>query len=211
MLPLLSRAWNIPAACFSPRDGQDDQDDQDEPSERIARFTSPLTRILLSSEGLTTTLLSALMGEPMRLYRLEQRRVLATEAGTGPVRLLELAAEEHVLLRRSVATRPGGILASMTHVVTRLDLEPGLAECFTGAAVAMDQALHAAGTGHRRTLLAAGCQPWPGGGPQRTACFKAYRLWHADQPLALVHELFNPELVPTAARGSGPAAASKAA
>ncbi|MFC9065496.1 MULTISPECIES: chorismate--pyruvate lyase family protein [Streptomyces] len=161
-------------------------------AERIAGFSSPLTRMLLSSEGLTTTALWALTGAPPRIRVLGQGLLPAARAGRAVPALLAVGPGRQVLARRSALTGPDGRWLSVNQVVARDDQDPGIRSALTDGHRPLGPALQDAGTGHRRTLLDAGRRPWPSG---RTACYKTYLLWHGDAPLALVHELFHPAVV----------------
>ncbi|WP_049576865.1 hypothetical protein [Streptomyces sp. SBT349] len=172
-------------------------DEASDPRNRIRRFESPLTRMLLSSDGLTTTLLESMAGESLHLHCLAQLRVPARETGDGVPALLRIDGGGKVLVRYSATTRPTGEALSVNHVVARLGLSPGIQACLTSTSIPLGPALHAAGTGHRRTLLDAGRRLWRGeGGLTRTACYKTYLVWHGEEPLALINELFNPGTVP---------------
>jgi chorismate-pyruvate lyase len=155
--------------------------------------------MLLSSDGLTTTLLEALAGESLRLHCLAQLRAPAHDTGDGVPALLRIDGGGEVLVRYSATTRRDGRALSVNHVVARVDLSPAVEPCLTSTSLPLGPALHAAGTGHRRTLLDAGRRAWRGeGGPGRPACFKTYLLWHGAEPLALVDELFSPDAVAAA-------------
>ncbi|MDT0342000.1 hypothetical protein [Streptomyces litchfieldiae] len=168
-----------------------------DPRTRIRGFASPLTRMLLSSDGLTTTLLESLAGESLHLHCLAQLRAPAHETGDGVPALLRIDRGGEVLVRYSATTRHDGQALSVNHVVARVGLSPALEPCLTSTSIPLGPALHAAGTGHRRTLLDAGRRHWHGeGGLSRPACYKTYLLWHGDDPLALINELFNPGAVP---------------
>ncbi|MDT0267213.1 hypothetical protein RM844_13045 [Streptomyces sp. DSM 44915] len=166
------------------------------PLEHTRGFASPLTRIVLSSEGQTTTLLESMSGESLRLRCLAQLRVTARETGEGVAALLRTPEDTGVLVRHTATTRTCGEPLSVNHVVARLDLEPAIEHCLTSTSVPLGRALTEAGTGHRRTLLETGRRPWGQGGDNRPACFKTYLVWHRDLPLVLINELFNPSYVP---------------
>ncbi|UCM89224.1 hypothetical protein [Streptomyces marincola] len=168
-----------------------------DPRRRVRGFASPATRMLLSSEGLTTTLLEALAGESLRLHCLAQLRARAEDAGDGVSALLRTDRDAEVLVRYSATTRRDGLALSVNHVVARIGLAPGIEPCLTSTSIPLGPALHAAGTGHRRTLLCVGRRPWQGeGGRDLTACYKTYVVWHGEEPFALIDELFNPAAVP---------------
>ncbi|MDT0447095.1 hypothetical protein [Streptomyces johnsoniae] len=170
-----------------------------DPRNRVRGFASPVTRMLLSSDGLTTTLLEALAGESLHLHCLAQLRTPAQATGDGVPALLRTDRCGEVLVRYSATTRPGGQALSVNHVVARVGLAPGIEPCLTSRSIPLGPALHAAGTGHRRTLLDVGRRPWQEeDGTERTACYKTYLVWHGDDPLALINELFSPAAVPAA-------------
>ncbi|MFI7274249.1 hypothetical protein [Streptomyces sp. NPDC049879] len=158
------------------------------------RFASPLTRMLLAGDGLTTTLLEALSGERLHLHRIAQAQASAGAAGHAVPGLLRAEHHSTVLVRHSALLRQEGGAVSANHVVARIgqDLPPAVAACLTGDTLPLGPALSAVGAGHRRTVLDVGRRTW---GP-RPACYKTYLIWLGDEPLALVHELFHPDLVP---------------
>lgn len=212
--------------------------DAEEVAAKIWRFSSPVTRILLSGDGLTTTLLGALVGGPVRITDVSHRRVPAAEAPPGAVALLlaptgtasttatstatatATTTATELLLRRSV-TRGGcgsgsgsgcgsGDPLSVNLVLARTDLPTAVSGCLTDAATPLGTALHAAGTGLRRTILDAGRVAWPhpsprpeGGRVPAPAAFKTYLLWHGQErqePMAVIREVFGPHAVPAALR-----------
>ncbi|GAA2608391.1 hypothetical protein [Streptomyces axinellae] len=167
----------------------------------VSLFDSPATRMLLSSEGLTTTLLGAWVGSRLRVRRAECRRIPGGTAPAGAAALLGVAEESELLVRASLlGAGEDGPTVSMNLVVARLDKCAGLERCLTDATVPLGEALHGLGTGHRRTVLDVGCRPWPGA-VGRLAAFKTYVLWHRDDPVLAINELFNPDLVPAAVLG----------
>ncbi|GAB2904953.1 hypothetical protein [Streptomyces mayteni] len=169
-----------------------------DPGPSIARFASPLTRMLLSSEGLTTTLLAALTAVRPRLHPLHQGRLPAGEAAPGAADLLRAPNGTEVLTRHSLSLGNADRALSVNHVVIRLDLLPRLAERLSVSALPLGAVLWSMGTGHRRTVLAAGRRSWPHDAEDGPGCFKTYLLWHGDAPLAAITETFNPAVVPAA-------------
>lgn len=157
-----------------------------------AMFSSPITRMLLSSDGLTTTLLESRTGRRVRLHRAAHARVTARSAPSGAAGLLGLGPHDELVVRRSTLVTDDGRTVSANQVVARTDL-PG-AECLTDAETLLGSALHAAGTGFRRTVLDVGVRQWcfP---PAEPAAFKTYLLWHHDSPAVAISELFNPEII----------------
>lgn len=158
-----------------------------------AMFSSPITRMLLSSDGLTTTLLESCTGRRVRLQHAAHATVPARSAPSGAAGLLGLGPGDELVVRRSTLVTDDGREVSANHVVARIDL-PG-AECLTDPATLLGSALHAAGTGFRRTVLDVGLRDWDGS-PVRPAAFKTYLLWHHDIPAVAISELFNPEIIP---------------
>ncbi|UED85180.1 hypothetical protein [Streptomyces profundus] len=169
---------------------------RERPLARTRGFASPLTRMLLSSEGQTTTLLESLSGESLRLRFLAQLRVTARQTGEGVAALLRTGEDDGVLVRHTATVRAGDEPLSVNHVVARLDLAPAIEHCLTSTSIPLGRALTEAGTGHRRTLLDTGRRRWEQDGDRRTACYKTYLVWHGDEPLVLINELFNPLFVP---------------
>ncbi|WP_129841374.1 hypothetical protein [Streptomyces sp. RFCAC02] len=168
--------------------------DHRDPRATPDRFASPLTRILLAGDGLTTTLLEALAGERPRLHRVAQSHAPAAAGGPAVPPLLHVAPGTDVLVRRTALLRADGAPLSANHVVAHLGphLPAAITACLTGDSVPLGPALNAAGAGHRRTLLDVGRRTWDA----RPACYKTYLVWHGDAPLALINELFHPDLVP---------------
>ncbi|MFD8599427.1 hypothetical protein ACFV1L_30935 [Kitasatospora sp. NPDC059646] len=176
-----------------------------EPAElarRVGAFAAAPTRLLLASDGLTTTLLSAWTGGPVRVAGADHRRVAAAGAPTGAAALLRAGADEELIVRRSVLAGPDGGELSRNVVVARAGLSAAAEECLTDPGAPIGAALQATGTAHRRTVLDAGVRDWDGA----DAAYKTYLMWHGQQPLAAVTETFDPAVVPAA-----PAAALLAA
>ncbi len=165
---------------------------------RTGRFTAPPTRMLLSANGLTTTLLEAWTGGPARIGAADHRRVPAAAAPAGSAALLGAGPEERLIVRRSVLTGRDGAELSRNVVVARPALDADAERCLTDTDAPIGAALQAAGTAHRRTVLDTGVRDWDG----EPAAYKTYLLWHGRRPLAAVTETFNPAVVP-AALGAG--------
>ncbi|MHC5906293.1 hypothetical protein ACVNF4_20680 [Streptomyces sp. S6] len=164
---------------------------------RIGRFTHPATRLLLSADGLTTTLLRAWTRADVTVLRAAQRRVPAAETPWGAGELLGAEGGETVV-RHSVLGGPDGSDLSRNVVVARPELCPSAELCLADTSAPLGPMLQRAGTGFRRSLLDAGRRPWgPCGEP---AAYKAYLLWHGERPFAAIRELFNPAIVPAAVR-----------
>lgn len=158
-----------------------------------AKFSSPITRMLLSSDGLTTTLLESFTGLRAHVSSAEHHRVSAEAAPPGAADLLRVPPDGELLFRRSTMATVDGRPLSANQVVARTDI-PGTDRCLTDESAPLGFALHAAGTGFRRTVLDVGVREWDGT-PPRPAAFKTYVLWHRDTPSVVISELFNPEII----------------
>ncbi|WP_165956374.1 hypothetical protein, partial [Streptomyces hainanensis] len=131
-----------------------------------------------------------------RLHPLHQGRLPVGEAAPGAADLLRATTGTEVLTRHSLSLGSADRALSVNHVVIRLDLLPRLAERLSVSALPLGAVLWSMGTGHRRTVLAAGRRSWPDGAEEGPGCFKTYLLWHGDAPLAAITETFNPAVVP---------------
>ncbi|MFR9727948.1 hypothetical protein ACL03H_01885 [Saccharopolyspora sp. MS10] len=160
--------------------------------------------MLLSSDGLTTTLLESRIGRRAHVHRAEHSRTTAAAGPPGAAALLRMTARDELLVRGSVLATDDGRALSVNHVVARTDV-PGADRCLTDDRTPLGFALHAAGTGFRRTVLDVGLRPWPED-PGRPAAFKTYLLWHEDVPAVAIGELFHPDVI-SAELGVAPAGA----
>ncbi|WP_407560063.1 hypothetical protein [Streptomyces sp. 184] len=164
----------------------------------IALFRSPLTRMLLSSDGLTTTLLESWAGAALHVGDVTLRFVRPERAPRGAAALL--GTDDDVLVRHSTLTDTRGRMWSWNQVVAGPAGDPALRRCLTDASAPLGPALRAAGAaGMGRTVVRAGLTPWPPE-PREAAAFRTYRLWCGDDVLAAVHEVFNPAHVPADVR-----------
>ncbi|MFK0050600.1 chorismate pyruvate-lyase family protein [Streptomyces sp. NPDC090741] len=167
-----------------------------ETGEELDRFAHTSTRLLLGTDGLTTPLLEAWVGSVVSVRRMSHRFVRACEAPVGAAELLEAASDEILLERRSVLASSSGVDLSRNVVVARPSLSAAAEQCLTDPSAPIGRMLQAAGTGRRRTIVEVGLHTW-GGEP---AAYKTYLLWHGEQPLATITELFNPDIVPATLR-----------
>ncbi|GAA4667245.1 MULTISPECIES: hypothetical protein [Amycolatopsis] len=160
----------------------------------IARFRCSSTRGLLGGRGLTTTSLVAMADGPLRVLREVRDPVPASRV---PREILDVlrSGKEPLLVRCSALVGPGERVWSVNQVVARADVPEPVRQCLTGGAP-VGAALRSVGIAHSRTLMAVGRRPWPLG--SGSAAFRAYVLWHAARPLAVVCETFNPEVVDAA-------------
>lgn len=160
-----------------------------------ALFASPITRMLLSSDGLTTTLLESATGLRTHVRDARHDRVPADAAPTGAADLLQVTAQDELIVRRSTTAAVDGRVLASNQVVARTDV-PGAERCLTDGTAPLGLALHAAGTGFRRTVLHVGRRAWHPDPGRPPAAFKTYLIWHHDIPAVAISELFNPEFVP---------------
>ncbi|MEU9237609.1 hypothetical protein [Streptomyces subrutilus] len=159
----------------------------------MAAFSSPVTRMLLASEGLTTTLLQAAAGSRVRP---EVVKVSAVPTAGLPAlvrRVLRAEGVGRCLLRRTRLAAADGRPVSDNIVVARKGVDPRLDTVLHGPG-SIGLALRDAGFRLERRILHVGRGVWPGPGSLPCAC-KVYVL-EAGGPLVYVQELFHPQLVP---------------
>lgn len=184
-----TRTQLLPAA----HDDSFDTPGTDTARSAIARFRSPLTRMLLGSDGLTTTLLESWAGARLHVGDVTLGLVRPEDAPRGAAALLGTDGE--VLVRHSTLTDTRGRMWSWNQTVAGPGGDPAVRRCLTDAAAPLGPALQAAGVRLGRTVVRAGVTPWPPD-PREEAAFRTYRLWSGDDVLAAVHEVFNPAHVP---------------
>jgi chorismate-pyruvate lyase len=174
----------------------------EEVADAVNRFASPVTRMLLTSDGLTTTMLTALAGEEVSVREVRCRRIPAREAPHRAIASLGAADGETLVLRRSVFTAGRRTLAVNRLAARESVLPPRAAACLTDAETPIGAALKNSGALCTRTVLTAGRVPWPHAeGPRAPAAFRSYLLWYGREPVAAVREVFSPEAVPAMLRG----------
>ncbi|MFI0259559.1 3-deoxy-7-phosphoheptulonate synthase [Streptomyces sp. NPDC017056] len=167
----------------------------------VARFASPLTRMLLASDGLTTTLLESALSTPLRLRVLHQGTAPAAEQDALTRRCLSLGRDERVLVRRSALADDALTPVSLNTVVGLVPDDPALAACVTSPRTPIGYGLRAAGAMRTRRLVEVGVAGWEHGGRVRPAVFKSYVVLDGEQPWLFIRELFNPRLVPAGQAG----------
>lgn len=183
-----------------------DVSETDDPRSAVGRFRSPMTRMLLGGDGLTTTLLESWAGEHLRVGDVTLRFVRPERAPRGAAALLGPDGDlpgggADLLVRHSTLTDARGRMWSWNQVVAGPAGDPALRRCLTDASAPLGPALRAAGARLGRTVVRAGVTPWPPG-PRAAAAFRTYRLRRGDEVLAAVHEVFNPAHVPAELRES---------
>lgn len=181
----------------APHDDSFDAHGTDTARSAIGRFRSPLTRMLLGSDGLTTTLLESWAGTPLHVGDVTLRFVGPERAPRGAAALL--GTEGDMLVRHSTLTDAEDRLWSWNQTLAGPGGDPALRRCLTDASAPLGPALRAAGSRLERAVVRAGVTPWPPD-PRETAAFRTYRLWAGDDVLVAIHEVFNPAHVPAGLR-----------
>ncbi|WP_165956335.1 hypothetical protein [Streptomyces hainanensis] len=164
---------------------------------RVTHFVSPVTRMLLASEGLTTPLLQAASDGPLRARVWSLREVAAGLLDPGARERLRLSGQERCLVRRTRLVLACGTTVSDNVVVARMGVDPRVDEVAGDPGQPLGFGLADAGVVLRRRVHWVGRRRWFGGGP--CVC-KAYTLDAVDGPLVHVEELFSPQVVPADVR-----------
>ncbi|MGH3735657.1 MAG: hypothetical protein ACRDT6_08545 [Micromonosporaceae bacterium] len=151
--------------------------------------------MLLASEGSTTTLLDALLGESLRLRLDEVRTGRGREAPNAARTALHLTDTTPVLVRRSALVTVAGLVVSRNLVVARGPFDGPMGRVLTGAEP-IGRTMNGSRDGHSRTLLEAGWSTWESGDGQLTCAFKAYVMSEGGRRQVYVEERFNPRCIP---------------
>ncbi|RLV04565.1 hypothetical protein CTZ27_11660 [Streptomyces griseocarneus] len=163
--------------------------------EDLLGFRSPVTRMLLASDGLTTVLLQALTQAVLtpRVDSIETmpgRHVKATARSA-----LRLAEDDVCLVRRTRLVTRTGEVVSANIVVAPAGQDGRIDAAMRDRARPIGFAFAAAGLPMSRRVSQVGLAPWPQA--SATQCvFKAYTLNAADKPWAYICELFSPRIIP---------------
>lgn len=156
-----------------------------------------VTRMLLRADDSMTKLLEALLGEPLFLDALDQRRTTAAELSGATRSALRCRTADRVILRRSLLTTDNGRIVSEHSVAIMAEHE--LAAVLTDERTPIGHSLSAAGRYVVRTILTTGVTTWTASG-QRTGTRCAYRECvledHAGVPVAYMHEKVAPAVAP---------------
>ncbi|MEN2423675.1 3-deoxy-7-phosphoheptulonate synthase [Streptomyces rimosus] len=169
----------------------------------VARFASPLARMLLASDGLTTTLLESALATPLRLRVLHQGTAPAAAQDALTRRCLSLGRDEQVLVRRSALADAALTPVSLNTVVGLVPDDPALAACLTSPRTPIGYGLRATGAMRTRRLVEVGVAGWEQDGRIRPAVFKSYVVLDGERPWLFIRELFNPRLVPAGLADDG--------
>ncbi|MFF4223834.1 hypothetical protein ACFYZH_13370 [Streptomyces abikoensis] len=181
----------------------------DRTSHATSDFRSPVTRILLASDGLTTVLLQALTQAALtpRVDGVETtpgRQVEAAARG-----LLALAADDECLVRRTCLVSRDGEVVSVNIVVARAGKDQRVDAAMRDRTRPIGFAFAAAGLPMSRRINRTGLTRWPQT-PATHCAFKDYTLNAADKPWAYIRELFNPRVIPPGTRTEAATAGRRA-
>lgn len=163
---------------------------------------APQTRMLLASDGSTTTLLQALLGEQLRL-RLDE---VATRTGLDVPEstrvALDINPETPVLVRRSALVTVSGVAVSLNLVVAQAPVSEVIGRVLTSGEP-IGRVMNGSRAGHRRLLLDSGWDWWDADGDAVRCAFKAYMIVEDAAPAIHVFERFNPRFIPAVPRQRG--------
>ncbi len=159
----------------------------------LAPITSPLTRMLLRSDGSTTLLLEAMLGTTLQVRVDSHLPVTMQDTDPRIRQVLRLDESDPLVLRRSRLTLPDGTTASVNRVIFRAG--PAAWSGQQSDDVPLGLQLLLRGVLQRRHLLSAGLDRWPRD-PIRPCAFKEYLIHAGEDTPYYVHERFNPDVVP---------------
>jgi chorismate-pyruvate lyase len=162
--------------------------------------SAPQTRMLLASEGSTTTLLEALVGEPLRLRLHEVSEGRGSEVSRDARAALGLADETPVLVRRSALVTVAGMEVSRNHVVAHGPFDGVVGRVLT-AEQPIGWTMNGSRAGHSRIVLDTGWSFWDADDVRVTCAYKSYVMVEQEQPRIHVFERFNPRFIPTTRHG----------
>lgn len=150
------------------------------------------TRMLLYSDGSTTTLLEAMIGLNLQVTVVAQRACDHASLEPAAQAAIPATPPDEVVLRESVL-HAGGSPVSVNRVVFVASTAPWLARRVDDMPIGHQ--LNSQGTLQQRTLLAVGTDfyPWSA----RRCAFKAYVI-RTERGQIYVHERFHPDVVPVA-------------
>ncbi|MFE0045516.1 hypothetical protein [Streptomyces albireticuli] len=169
------------------------------PAGDLSGFRSPVTRILLASDGLTTVLLQALTQSALTpqvdgIEMTPGQHVEATARG-----LLRPATGDVCLVRRTRLVSRTGEVVSANTVTARAGQDARIDAAMRDRTRPIGFAFAAAGLPMDRRISRIGLTSWPQA-PDTPCAFKAYTLNADDRPWAYIRELFSPRIVPPATR-----------
>lgn len=161
-------------------------------------FTSPITRMLLITDGLTTTLLQALVGEKVTAHVHEVRRLSGSQVVPATRTALGGSARDKFLMRRTHLVLPWGEVLSDNTVIARLGVERAVEKVVTDCSVPLGFGLGRAGLLAGRKILSLGTAAWTAARQTAVCASKVYVLNTpgAGGPMLCVRERFHPRHVP---------------
>ncbi|MFJ2646069.1 hypothetical protein ACIO1C_04960 [Streptomyces sp. NPDC087420] len=158
-------------------------------------FSSAATRMLLTSEGLTTPLLQALVRGPLRARARDVRTVVPSALPPDIRAALRPNGTDHCLLRRARLLTVTGRPVSDNTVAALSGVDPRVDRAVADPSQPVGFALAEAGVTLRRRIVHVGRSTWPDGA---TCVVKTYTLDSKERPLLCIQELFNPYIVEAA-------------
>ncbi|MQY20502.1 hypothetical protein [Nocardia macrotermitis] len=159
------------------------------PAAQIERFHHPATRILLASEGLTTTALEHLVGCGLNVRVSTQDEIPAAALPAFVATALRLRTTDRVVIRHSRLVTPERTI-SINYVAAPAQSTDanGLADLDTP----IGHGLIARGLTQRRRIMWAGTRTWPDGRP---CAARAYVMSLGGRPVSWIREAFDPDVI----------------
>ena len=151
--------------------------------------------MLLASDGSTTKLLEALLGEELKVAVHEIRSATGKDVSEAVCQALQLAPDTPVLVRRSALVTSAGLEVSRNHVVARGPFDGDVGRVLTGTDP-IGRTMNGSRSRHSRVVLETGWSCWETDDDVLRCAFKAYVLAEDDRPTIHVVERFNPSVVP---------------
>jgi 3-deoxy-D-arabino-heptulosonate 7-phosphate (DAHP) synthase class II/chorismate-pyruvate lyase len=165
---------------------------------RVVGFVSPLTRMLLAGNGLTTPALEAALGATLQVRVLRQDSVLAGGVPDGVAGCLGLGGGDRVVVRRTCLVDSGMTPVSVNLVIAAVGV--ATAAGIDSVDTPIGYSLIASGVSQRRRTLRVGLARWPDG---RECVAKAYVVELDGEPVCYIRECFNPSLICADVSGPG--------
>ncbi len=167
----------------------------------MAVFASPATRILLASDGLTTTLLQAAVGWPLAAQAHRIETVDGRGVSAAARFLLRAGERDRFLVRQTTLVLPSGEPVSKNTVVLRLGVDPRIDAVAADGSRPIGFALAEADLIRERRIVSAGAAHWPLTPGTPRCASKTYVLTARTPttvPVLCIQELFNPSFISAA-------------
>lgn len=154
-----------------------------------------VTRMVLTNDGSTTQLLSALLGVPLRARVLDQRGLPSSlvRPREAVQALVPGDADEPLVVRKSQLVRPDGraisvntVIMTARHLVVR--------SIVAGGGTPLGRVLQGA-VEQRRVITKTGCRLSEWGGIGRPSVYRSYLVFAGGRPFLHIEELFHPAIV----------------